>query len=211
VADARTLEYDQIKRAYAILSPIYDVVFDWVFRAGRVAAIKLLEIKPGDRILEVGVGTGLNLPLYPRQCRVTGIDISEQMLVKAKERAHSEGMHNVSLEIMDASNLAFPDGSFDHVLATYVISAVPDPVKTLIEMRRVCKPSGHLVILNHFRSENPVMGGLEWMLAPVFTHIGFKSDLRLKPLLDQVALFPDQLQRVNLFNGWRLVRCINPG
>jgi phosphatidylethanolamine/phosphatidyl-N-methylethanolamine N-methyltransferase len=211
VADARTLEYDQIRRAYAILSPVYDVIFDWIFRPGRVAAIKLLEIKPGDRILEVGVGTGLNLPLYPRHCQVTGIDISKEMLLKAKERARSEGMTNISLEIMDASNLAFPEGSFDHVLATYVISAVPDPVKTLLEMRRVCKPNGHLVVLNHFRSENPAIGAVEWMLAPVFTYIGFKSDLKLRPLLERVALSPDRLQRVNLFNGWRLVRCINPG
>ena len=209
MADARTLEYDQIKRAYAILSPVYDVVFEWVFHPGRVAAIKLLEIKPGERVLEVGVGTGLNLPLYPRQCRVTGVDISEEMLEKAKERAQSEGMANVSLEIMDASNLAFPDGSFDHVLATYVISAVPDPVKTLFEMQRVCKPNGNLVVLNHFKSENPVIGWFEWLLAPVCTRIGFKTDLKLKPLLERTRLTPDQLLRVNVLNGWRLVRCIN--
>ena len=211
MTDARTLEYDQIRRAYAILSPVYDVIFDWIFRPGRVAAIKLLEIKPGDRILEVGVGTGLNLPLYPRNCYVTGIDISKEMLLKAKERARSEGMTNISLQIMDASKLAFPEDSFDHVLATYVISAVPDPVKTLLEMRRVCKRSGHLVVLNHFRSENPIIGAVEWMLAPIFTYIGFKSDLKLRPLLERVALSPDRLQRVNLFKGWRLVRCINPG
>jgi len=208
---ARMLDYRTIVRAYAFLSPVYDILFNRIFHSGRVAAIKLLEIKPGDRILEIGIGTGLNLPLYPRRCSVTGIDISVEMLQKARERVKTLGLTDVALSVMDASNLDFADNTFDHVLATYVISAVPDPVKTLIEMRRVCKPSGHLVILNHFRSENPVMGGLEWMLAPVFTHIGFKSDLRLKPLLDQVALFPDQLQRVNLFNGWRLVRCINPG
>ena len=204
------MDYETIKRAYAILSPVYDFLFDKVFYPGRVAAIDLLEIKPGDRVLEVGVGTGLNLPLYPRDCEVTGIDISEGMLRKADERVRTYGMTNTRLMVMDASKLEFPENSFDRVIATYVISAVPDPVKTLLEMRRVCKPSGHLVILNHFKSDNPVIGMFEKMLAPVCTKIGFDTELKLMPLLERVALAPEQLHRVNLMNGWRLVRCINP-
>ena len=204
------MDYRTIKRAYAILSPVYDFLFDKIFHPGRVAAINLLEINPGDHVLEVGVGTGLNLPLYPSHCRVTGVDISEQMLRRARERVQALGLSHVSLEVMDASNLEFPNDSFDHVVATYVISAVPDPEKTLMEMRRVCKPSGHLVILNHFKSENPVIGAVEEMLAPICTRIGFKTDLKLKPLLERVSLAPEQLYRVNLMNGWRLVRCINP-
>jgi len=204
------MDYETIKRAYAILSPVYDFLFDKVFYPGRVAAIDLLEIKPGDRVLEVGVGTGLNLPLYPRDCEVTGIDISEGMLRKADERVRTYGMTNTKLMVMDASKLEFPENSFDRVIATYVISAVPDPVKTLLEMRRVCKPSGHLVILNHFKSDNPVVGLFEKLLAPVCTKIGFDTELKLMPLLERVALAPEQLHRVNLMNGWRLVRCINP-
>jgi phosphatidylethanolamine/phosphatidyl-N-methylethanolamine N-methyltransferase len=204
------MDYETIKRAYAILSPVYDFLFDKVFYPGRVAAIDLLEIKPGDRVLEVGVGTGLNLPLYPRDCDVTGIDISEGMLRKADERVRTHGMTHTKLMVMDASKLEFPDNSFDRVIATYVISAVPDPVKTLLEMRRVCKPSGHLVILNHFKSDNPVIGMFEKLLAPVCTKIGFDTELKLMPLLERVALAPEQLHRVNLMNGWRLVRCINP-
>ena len=204
------MDYETIKRAYAILSPVYDFLFDKVFYPGRVAAIDLLEIKPGDRVLEVGVGTGLNLPLYPRDCEVTGIDISEGMLRKADERVRTYGMTNAKLMVMDASKLEFPENSFDRVIATYVISAVPDPVKTLLEMRRVCKPSGHLVILNHFKSDNPVIGMFERLLAPVCTKIGFDTELKLMPLLERVALAPEQLHRVNLMNGWRLVRCINP-
>jgi phosphatidylethanolamine/phosphatidyl-N-methylethanolamine N-methyltransferase len=204
------MDYETIKRAYAILSPVYDFLFDKVFYPGRVAAIKLLEIKPGDRVLEVGVGTGLNLPLYPRDCDITGIDISEEMLRKANERVRTCGMTRTKLMVMDGSKLDFPDNSFDRVIATYVISAVPDPVKTLLEMRRVCKPSGTLVILNHFKSDNPVIGMFEKLLAPVCTKIGFDTELKLTPLLERVALSPEQLHRVNLMNGWRLVRCINP-
>ena len=204
------MDYETINRAYAILSPVYDFLFDKIFYPGRVAAVDLLEIQPGNRVLEVGVGTGLNLPLYSRDCNVTGIDISKEMLRKAEERVLTLGMGNTNLMVMDGSKLAFPDDSFDRVIATYVISAVPDPVKTLLEMRRVCKPSGHLVILNHFKSENPVIGMFEKLLAPVCTKIGFNTELKLMPLLERVALSPDQMHRVNLMNGWRLVRCINP-
>jgi phosphatidylethanolamine/phosphatidyl-N-methylethanolamine N-methyltransferase len=204
------MDYETINRAYAVLSPVYDFLFDKIFYPGRVAAIDLLEIQPGNRVLEVGVGTGLNLPLYSRDCSVTGIDISKEMLRKAEERVLTLGMVNTNLMVMDGSKLAFPDDSFDRVIATYVISAVPDPVKTLLEMRRVCKPSGHLVILNHFKSENPVIGMFEKLLAPVCTKIGFNTELKLMPLLERVALSPDQMHRVNLMNGWRLVRCINP-
>ena len=204
------MDYETIKRAYAVLSPVYDFLFDKVFYPGRVAAIYLLEIEPGSRVLEVGVGTGLNLPLYPRDCDVTGVDISAEMLRKAEERVRTLGMTKTKLMLMDGSQLAFPENSFDRVIATYVISAVPDPVKTLLEMRRVCKPSGHLVILNHFKSENPIIGMFEKLLAPVCTKIGFDTELKLMPLLERVALAPEQLHRVNLMNGWRLVRCINP-
>jgi phosphatidylethanolamine/phosphatidyl-N-methylethanolamine N-methyltransferase len=204
------MDYETIKRAYAILSPVYDFLFDKIFYPGRVAAVDLLEIQPGSRVLEVGVGTGLNLPLYPRDCDVTGVDISEEMLRKAEERVRTLRMTNTKLVVMDGSKLEFADNSFDRVIATYVISAVPDPVKTLLEMRRVCKPSGHLVILNHFKSDNAIIGMFEKILAPVCTKIGFNTELKLLPLLERVALAPEQLHRVNLMNGWRLVRCINP-
>ncbi len=208
----RTMDFRTIKRAYAILSPVYDILWGKIFHPGRVAAINLLETHPGDHVLEVGVGTGLNLPLYPRRCHVTGIDISEEMLRKAQERTRALGLRDVTLELMDASDLPFPNGTFDHVLATYVISAVPDPVRTLREMRRVCRPKGHVVILNHFKSENPVIGALEEMVAPVCTRLGFNTGLKLTPLLERVALSPDRLHRVNvmMMSGWWLIRCTNP-
>jgi len=106
--------------------------------------------------------------------------------------------------------MGFQDNSFDHVLATYVISAVPDPIQVLREIRRVCRPKGHIIILNHFKSDHPVMGRLERMMAPLITRTGlFKPDLQLTPLLEKVGLVPDQIHRVNLLSGWRLVRCIN--
>ena len=205
----RALEYKQIKRAYAVMSPMYDLLFDKIFHPGRVAAVQLLETRPHDLVLEVGIGTGLNLPLYPGDCRLVGIDLSRQMLKKAQEKVREYGMNNVTLKVMDASKLEFPDAHFDHVLATYVISAVPEPVQVLREIKRVCKKNGHIVILNHFKSEHPVVGTLEEFVAPMCARLGFKTDLKLMPVLKEAQLHPEQLHRVNLLNGWSLVRCLN--
>ena len=106
-------------------------------------------------MLEVGIGTGLNLPLYPTTCRLTGIDLSQEMLDKAVERVQTLTMPNVRLKVMDATSMDLGDDEFDKALATYTISAVPDPVAVLREMQRVVKPEGAIVILNHFRSKNP--------------------------------------------------------
>jgi phosphatidylethanolamine/phosphatidyl-N-methylethanolamine N-methyltransferase len=203
------LDYKQITRAYAILSPMYDLLFERVFHPGRVAAVELLGVKSNDLVLEVGIGTGLNLPLYPQDCHLVGIDLSRPMLSKAEEKVKEYGMNNVTIKQMDASKLEFPDEHFDHVLATYVISAVPEPVQVLREIKRVCKKNGHIVILNHFKSENPVVGTLEELVAPLCTRLGFKTDLKLMPVLREAQLTPEQLHRVNLLNGWRLVRCLN--
>ena len=203
------LEKRQVQRAYELYAPVYDFIFDWIFSPGRAAAIKHLGLERNDSVLEVGIGTGLNLPLYPATCRLTGIDLSQEMLDKAVERVQMLTMTNVALEVMDATSMDFADNEFDKALATYTISAVPDPVAVLREMRRVVKPDGCIVILNHFRSEGCVAGRLEDLVAPLCTRLGWKSNLALKPLLAQVGLEPEVVVEVNMFHGWRLVQCIN--
>ncbi len=203
------LEKRQVKRAYALYSPIYDFLFDRIFHPGRVAAVKLLDIRPDERILEVGIGTGLNLPLYPPHCRLTGIDLSNKMLEKAQAKIEELGLGNVTLKVMDASALDFADNEFDRALATYVISAVPDPLGVLREMRRVVKPGGAIVILNHFRSQSRLVGTLEDLVSPLCTRLGWKSNLAMEPLLREVGLTAELTTKVNLFNGWRLLRCAN--
>jgi phosphatidylethanolamine/phosphatidyl-N-methylethanolamine N-methyltransferase len=203
------LEKRQVERAYELLAPVYDFIFDWIFAPGRAAAVGQLGLTPGDTVLEVGIGTGLNLPLYPPLTRLTGIDLSSEMLDKAVERVQSLAMPNVTLKVMDATSLDFADNEFDNALATYTISAVPDPVAVLREMRRVVKPGGIIVILNHFRSEGRITSIAEDLVAPVCTRLGWKSNLAMKPLLAEVGLTPELVQKVNMFNGWRLVKCLN--
>ena len=205
----RALEKRQVQRAYELYAPVYDFIFDWIFSPGRAAAAKQLDLQRSDSVLEVGIGTGLNLPLYPATTRLTGIDLSQEMLDKAVERVQSLAMPNVTLKVMDATSLDFGDNEFDKAVATYTISAVPDPVAVLREMRRVVKPGGVIVIMNHFRSERRLMGWLEDLVAPVCTRLGWKSNLALKPLLAQVGLAPELVAKANMFNGWRLVKCVN--
>lgn len=203
------LEKRQVQRAYELYAPVYDFIFDWIFAPGRNAAIRQLGLQPDDSVLEVGIGTGLNLPLYPPTCRLTGIDLSQEMLDKAVERVQTLAMPNVCLKVMDATSMDFGDNEFDKALATYTISAVPDPVAVLKEMCRVVKPGGVLVILNHFRSQRRFFGRIEDWVAPVCTRLGWKSNLAMTPLLEQVGLVPETVIKVNMFDGWRLVKCIN--
>jgi phosphatidylethanolamine/phosphatidyl-N-methylethanolamine N-methyltransferase len=205
----RALEKRQVKRAYKFYAPAYDFVFDWIFHPGREQAVRLLDIKRNDHVLEVGIGTGLNLPLYPTHCHITGIDLSEEMLEKAQDKVIELGLISVTLKVMDATVMDFGDSEFDSAVATYTISAVPDPVGVLREMRRVVKPGGSIVLLNHFRSERRVVGRLEDLVSPVCTRLGWKSNLPFEPLLKQVGLIPDISTKVNLFNGWRLIKCVN--
>ena len=167
----RALEKRQVKRAYKFYAPAYDFVFDWIFHPGREQAMRLLDVKRNDHVLEVGIGTGLNLPLYPTHCHITGIDLSEEMLEKAQDKVIELGLISVTLKVMDATVMDFGDSEFDSAVATYTISAVPDPVGVLREMRRVVKPGGSIVLLNHFRSERRVVGRLEDLVSPVCTRL----------------------------------------
>jgi phosphatidylethanolamine/phosphatidyl-N-methylethanolamine N-methyltransferase len=177
-----------VNRVYENLAWFYDFTFGPALHPGRVDAIQRMAIQPGDRVLEVGVGTGINGVLYPRDCTVTGVDLSSSMLEKAHERIARKGVRNVRLLEMDAADLKFADDSFDIVYAPYVISVVPDPVAVTREMHRVCRPGGRIIILNHFRSKSRVGAWLERMIAPFTLYLGFKSDLDLPAFLVQAGL-----------------------
>jgi phosphatidylethanolamine/phosphatidyl-N-methylethanolamine N-methyltransferase len=202
------VENDFVARVYEKLASVYDYTFGPTLHPGRVQAIERMGIQSDDRVLEVGVGTGINASLYPRDCAVTGVDLSESMLEKARERVARKGIRNMRLLEMDAADLKFADDSFDIVYAPYLISVVPDPVAVAREMRRVCRPGGKIIFLNHFRSSNPVMAWGERVISPLTVHIGFKSDLDLPAFLAQAELKPVSIEKVNIPRIWSLVTCI---
>lgn len=202
------VENDFVEGVYDKLAKVYDLTFGPTLHPGRIQAIQRMNIQPGERVLEVGVGTGINLSLYPKHCSVTGIDFSGSMLEKARERAQRKGIRNMRLLQMDAGDLKFADGSFDIVYAPYLISVVPDPVKVAQEMHRVCRSGGRIIFLNHFLSPNAVLSRIERLISPYTIHIGFKSDLDLPAFLAQADLHPVSIEKVNVPRLWSLVTCV---
>jgi phosphatidylethanolamine/phosphatidyl-N-methylethanolamine N-methyltransferase len=201
------IENDFVEGVYDKLATVYDWIFGPILHSSRLLALERIGILPGDRVLEVGVGTAINASLYPRYCHVTGIDFSASMLEKARSRIRRKGLVHIRLMYMDAAALQFQDDAFDIVYAPYVVNCVPDPVKVVREMRRVCKPGGKIVILNHFRSANPVLSRLDRALSPLTVHIGFKSDLDLPGFLAQAELRPISIEKVSVPRLWSLVIC----
>jgi len=202
------VENDFVENVYDKLAKVYDLTFGPTLHPGRLQAIERMGIRAGEGVLEVGVGTGINLALYPREASVTGIDFSSPMLEKARARAARKGAAPVRLLQMDAADLRFADDSFDIVYAPYVMSVVPDPVTVAREMRRVCRPGGRIIFLNHFLSPNPILSRVERLISPATIHIGFKSDVDLPAFLAQADLKPVSIEKVNWPRIWSLVTCV---
>jgi phosphatidylethanolamine/phosphatidyl-N-methylethanolamine N-methyltransferase len=174
---SRQLDFDResVEQAYDRWAPIYDLVFGGVFSKGRDAAIQATN-KIGGRVLEVGVGTGISLPLYSPSVRIFGTDISEAMLNKARQRVAEGHLKNIEgLAVMDAEKLEFPDDSFDVVMAQYVVTAVPNPEVALDEFARVLRPGGELIILTRVSADAGMRRFIEQRLQPVVTRLGFRT------------------------------------
>jgi len=205
----KAMNAESIDRVYSVFSGFYDIVYGHFFHKSRAEAVRLLEIQEGDRVLEVGVGTGLSLPFYPKSSFVTGIDLCAPMLEKGRKRVIQQGMDHVELRQMDAMKMEFEDNTFDAVFAAYVISVVPDPRQVLSEMIRVCKPLGKIVLLNHFQNKNRLISSCERAISPLCTRIGFRADLPLKSLLEGTPLLVDRIGAVKPLNYWKVVQCTN--
>ena len=170
------IDRDGVAKAYARWAPVYDLVFGAVFEKGRRASIAAAD-RVGGRVLDVGVGTGLSLSDYARTTRLCGVDLSEPMLRKAQERVKTQNLANVeTLAVMDAKNLAFADGTFDAVVAQYVITTVPDPEGTLDDFVRVLKAGGELILVNHIGAEGGVRKLAEEAFAPVARKLGWRPE-----------------------------------
>lgn len=200
----------RIKKAYRRYAAVYDQLFGRIFEPGRHQAIKIVNAVPGRRVLEVGVGTGLSLPFYRQDARVTGIDFSHDMLAKARSRVAWQGLGQIEdLIEMDAQSMTFPDNSFDAVVAMYVVSVVSDPERLLAEIRRVCVAGGEIVVVNHFASRNIFLRMLERALSPLSSLIGFRTDLDLEAFRRAAAVETVEQTRVNAMGFWHLLRFRN--
>ena len=208
-----SLTHADVEDAYARWAPIYDRVFTAVMRPGRRAAAAAVN-RIGGRILDVGVGTGLELPMFGPQARITGVDLSAPMLEVARKRVADLGLTNVEdLRVMDAMNLEYADASFDAVVAPYVLTVVPDAERTLDEMARVVRPGGEIILVNHIGAERGVIAMIEAWLGQRSASLGWRPQFPWAILGDWIAKNPGvelverkTLPPLGLFTLARLLR-----
>ena len=173
--NAHQMDEEAVRDAYRRWAPVYDFTFGAVSTAGRRHAVQIINNSKG-KVLEVGVGTGLSLPDYNSHLDITGIDLAPEMLVKARERVKTAGLKHVTgLHEMDASDLKFPDATFDTTVAMYLITVVPEPEKVMRELARVTKPGGEVMLVNHFSQDDGVRGWVERRMAPFADVVGWHS------------------------------------
>ena len=203
------LDEHAVRRSYRRWAPVYDVTFGGFSTSGRRDAVELINQRSG-RVLEVGVGTGLSLPEYAPHLDIVGIDLAPEMLAKARERVAAGRLDHVTgLHEMDAENLAFPDASFDTVVAMYVMTVVPNPDKVMRELARVVKPGGQVILVNHFSQDNGVRGFIERRMAPFGDQLGWHPvfDLSRVMVCDDLKLVDRRsIRPMGLFTMLRFER-----
>lgn len=187
--------------SYRFFSRVY--VFG--LNPGRSKAVRQMELKSGHRVLEIGIGTGLSLPLYPPNVDVTGIDLTAEMLEQAQRRVDRMELNNVQLHLMDAQKLKFPDHSFDKSIAMFVASVTPDPVTMIREMKRVTRPGGGIYILNHFSQKGSFMSLMEKALSPFAPLLGFEPLFYQDEFVDRTGMKGAVDIPIQPFGYWRLL------
>jgi phosphatidylethanolamine/phosphatidyl-N-methylethanolamine N-methyltransferase len=184
-------------KLYAEFAPLYDKVFGKIFYSRLERVIEDLDIPPGAKVLEVGAGTGTSFPAYPLHCSVTGIDLAPDMLERARQKIRENGWRHIQVREMNALDLDFPDNTFDYVMAFHVVTVVPDPIRMVEEAKRVCKPGGKIVIVNHFTSEVPLLGSFTEALDPITRWLGWRTDLKLKPFIKTTNLKVERVYKLS--------------
>lgn len=203
------LNADAVKLAYRRWAKVYDLVFGSVSSFGRRCAVDAVNHLPGNKILEVGVGTGLALPAYHKDKRITGIDLSADMLDKARKRVINENLDNVdALLEMDAEATSFETGEFDIAVGMFVASVVPNPDRLFRELQRIVKPGGHILFVNHFIADKGMRYHVERIMAPASRALGWHPDFAIGSLLPRETLEKATIRPVSPFGLFTLVSFI---
>jgi len=204
------LDAEAVRTAYRRWAGSYDAVFGGVLLLARRRAVAMVNRLPGRAVLEVGVGTGLALPYYAADRRITGIDLSAEMLAQAEKRVAERGLDNVdALRVADAEATDFADGAFDIAVAMFVASVVPHPRQLLAEMRRVVRPGGNILFVNHFAAEKGPRWWIEQAMAPASRALGWHPDFALEALFSPDDLVHSTATPVPPFGIFTLVRLRN--
>jgi phosphatidylethanolamine/phosphatidyl-N-methylethanolamine N-methyltransferase len=205
----KNLPTHSANRLYDKMAGLYDHFAHGIVHRRQKAAIERMNIQPGSKVLEIGVGTGLSLTLWPKHCTVYGLDLSGGMLSQARKRMLDAGLNNIRLVRANALQPPFAEGSFDYIFLSHVISVVEHPGELVRVIRRLGKPGCRIVIVNHFKSSNPLVGLIERWVNPICHKLGWRSDLTLKEVVEEGGLQIDFQFKLQVFDLWRIVFATN--
>jgi phosphatidylethanolamine/phosphatidyl-N-methylethanolamine N-methyltransferase len=196
-------------KTYDVWAWFYDHTFGALVKKRQSRAVQQLRARPGDRVLDIGVGTGMLLPLYPRDVMIVGVDLSSGMLAKAALKCRQHGLDHCRLIRADAMLLPFAEASFDQIVITHAISVVSDPHKLIHWATKLVKPDGRIILLNHFMSAHRVVAWFEKILNPMFMKIGWRSDLAAEDVLSDpaggAALQVEYRFKIGLVDLWQII------
>ena len=200
-----------IIKSYKRVSGFYDYTFGQIFRPGQKKLVSMMECTPTDKVLEIGIGTGTSYKYYPMETEVTGIDISPDMLEKAKKNIRKHNLQNKNVIMMNGEQLKFEDNSFDKVVGMYVVSVTQNPNLLIKEMKRVCKPNGDIYLVNHFsfETDSKFMKILEKGLMPVSKYLGWRPYFPFSEFNAYAKLNVKSISKVNIFDYWGIIHAIN--
>lgn len=200
-----------IIKSYKRVSSFYDYTFGQVFRPGQKKLVSMMNCSENDKVLEIGIGTGTSFKYYPSETSVTGIDISPDMLEKAKKNIKNLNLSKKNVLMMNGEQLTFEDDSFDKVVGMYVVSVTQNPDLLIKEMKRVCKPNGDIYLVNHFSfdTDSKIMKLIEKGLMPVSKYLGWRPYFPFSEFNSYAKLNVQSISKVNLFDYWGIIHAIN--
>ena len=205
------LDDKSIIKSYKRVSSFYDYTFGQVFRPGQKKLVSMMKCSDQDQVLEIGIGTGTSYKYYPEKTTVTGIDISPDMLKKAKCNIEKDNLKNKSVIMMNGEQLKFSDNTFDKVVGMYVVSVTQNPDLLIREMKRVCKPHGDIYLVNHFSfdTDSSIVKLIEKGLMPVSKYLGWRPYFPFSEFNAYANLNVQSISKVNIFDYWGIIHAVN--